>query len=463
MRDFCTVLHPRTGVKVGRAGDPRGCAKYRMISKHRGVVRDLLSATSARLVVLPVAAVAAILTTRLINVALGPQSFAIYSLVAGLPLLFSYADLGLGAAIANAASTATTDVARFQAILRQSLVISFSVASLIAITSTLIGVAGGWPGLLGLSDPNLNVPISLAMIVFGFSLPGGLGRSILLGIGRYGPSVVIQGLTPAVSLIVVAVAIGFGGRTGEIVAISSLGVFISNWAGFILAAVSIPGTWADYLRSSQRGAMGEVVRTSIPMLILMAGGGVLFQSGRLVLSHTSTLQQVAIYAALWTFFQPLLSVVQTAGFALWPRFAAARAAGDAPRREFRAATVTSAIIGLCAGLGLASLGPLAVHIATGGKVEADNVQCAILGAVLVVQAVMMPAGMILTFPTGLWWQSIMTWVAAAILITVGAWKSVSLGATAPMLGLLVGLAIGQAIPAFAVAAYLLTGRERKDV
>lgn len=433
-----------------------------MSTKQRGVVRELLSAMSARLLVLPVGAAAAIFTTRLINEVLGPQPFAIYSLVAGLPLLFSYADLGLGAAIANAASAAKSDPVRFQSILRQSLFISFSAATLIATVSILLGAAGLWSGLLGLSDPDLNVPISLAISVFGFSIPGGLGRSILLGIGRYGPSVIIQGLTPVVSLGVVAVALGSGAETAGLVAVSSLGVFIDNWIGFILAAVSIPGTWADYLRNSQRGAMGEVIRTAMPMIVLMAGGAILFQSGRLVLSHTSTFQQVAVYAALWTFFQPLLSVVQTAGFSLWPRFAAARAAGHAPRGEFRAATFISAMIGLCAGIGLTALGPLAVNLATAGKVEVDTLQCAVLGAVLVVQATMMPAGMVLTFPKGLWLQSVTTWAAAAILVTFGVWKSASLGAIAPMWGLLAGLAIGQAIPTITAAVYFLADRERTD-
>lgn len=430
-----------------------------MTGKPRSVVRELLSAMSARLLVLPAAAGAAILTTRLVNEELGPQSFAVYSLVAGVPLLFSFADLGLGAAITNAASTATTNPAHFQAVLRRSLLISFLIATLIAMASLLLGAAGLWSGLLGLADPNLNAPISLAMIVFGFSVPGGLGRSILLGIGRYAPSVIIQGLTPVVSLGVVAVAIAFGAQTGGIVAVSSLGILVVNWIGFMFAAVSMPGTWADYRRKPRRGVMGEVIRTAMPMMVLVAGGGVLFQSGRLVLSHTSTLQQVAIYAALWTFFQPLLSVVQTAGQALWPRFAGARAAGLAPRHEFRVATLTSALIGLCAGLGLTVLGPLSVEIATAGKIEADVFQCAILGAVLVVQATMLPAGMILTFPRGLWLQSITQWVAAAIVVTIGALGSPRLGATAPMLGLLAAITIGQAVPAITAAAVFLKRQE----
>jgi O-antigen/teichoic acid export membrane protein len=434
-----------------------------MNTKPRGVVRELLSAMTARLLVLPVGAVAAIFTTRLINEKLGPQSFAVYAIVAGVPLLFSYADLGLGAAVTNAASTATTDSGRFQAVLRRSLLISFSVAFLIATVSIMFGAAGLWSGLLGLSDPSLNAPITLAMVVFGFSVPGGLGKSILLGIGRYGPSVIIQGLIPVFSLGFVAVAIGFGTRIGGIVAVSSLGIFFVNWIGFIFAAVSMPGTWADYRRKPQRGVMGEVIGTAMPMMVLVAGGGMLFQSGRLLLSHTSTLQQVAVYAALWTFFQPLFSVVQAAGLALWPRFAAARAASRDVSRELWAAMSTSALIGLCAGLGLTVFGPLAVEFASAGEIEADVSQCAILGAALVVQATMLPAGMILTFPRGLWFQSATTWAAAAIVVFISLLTSDSLGATAPMWGLLAGITLGQAIPTITAAVIFLRDREPKHV
>ena len=243
------------------------------------------------------------------------------------------------------------------------------------------------------------------MIGFAFSVPGGLGRAVLMGVGRYEASVVIQGLTPVLSLGVIGAALGLGAQTGGIVAVSSIGVFLANWIGFLVAAISIPAKPAGYSRSLQRGGMGEVIRTAMPMVAMTAGGAVVYQSGRLVLSHTSTLQQVAVYSALWTFFQPLLSVVVTAGLALWPRFAAARSEGRAVQHEFRLATRTTAAIGLCAGVGLTVLGPLAVHIATAGKVEVDIFQCAILGATLTALAAMLPAGVILMFPRGLWLQS----------------------------------------------------------
>jgi O-antigen/teichoic acid export membrane protein len=413
----------------------------------------------ARALVLPVAAVAIVFTTRLINQTFGSETFAIYSLVAGLPLLIPFADLGLGAAVTNAASTASTDPAKFHAVLRRSLLIAFGIAALIAAASAAAAVTSIWSDILGVSDPTLNLPVSLAMTFFGFSIPGALGTKILLGIGRYVPGVVIQGSGPLLSLGVIGAAIGFGADTGGVVAVSTLGVFFANWIGFLYAKVVMPCAPDDFRGTRQHQVMGDVIRMAVPMIVMTSGGAVLHQSGRLVLSHTSTLEQVAVYAALWTFFQPLMSVVVTATLTLWPRFVAARAEGRDIRREFRTATITSIAIGLCAGIGLTALGPFAAHLATAGNVEVGRVQCAILGAVLVVEAIALPAGMTLNFPRGIWLQSATQWGAAVIAVAVSMLYSSSIGATAPMLGLLLGVLIAHAIPTVIAAEVLISRQE----
>jgi hypothetical protein len=110
-------------------------------------------------------------------------------------------------------------------------------------------------------------------------------------------------------------------------------------------------------------------------------------------------------------------------------------------------------------VGLTVLGPLAVQFATAGKIQVDIVQCAILGATLTIKAAMLPAGMILTFPRGLWLQAGAVWAAAIIGVTIGLWGSASLGATAPLLGLLAAITFGEAIPIIAAAMVFLRRRE----
>ena len=87
-------------------------------------------------------------------------------------------------------------------------------------------------------------------------------------------------------------------------------------------------------------------------------------------------------------------------------------------------------------------------------------QCAILGATPTILAAMTPAGMIPTFPRGLWLQAGGAWAAAIIVVTVGALGAASLGVTAPLLGLFAALTFVEAIPMIAFAAVVMRRRER---
>jgi hypothetical protein len=76
---------------------------------------------------------------------------------------------------------------------------------------------------------------------------------------------------------------------------------------------------------------------------------------------------------------------------------------------------------------------------------------------------MMPAGMILTFPRGLWLQAGAAWIAAIIGVAIGVWGAASLGATAPLLGLLAAITVGEAIPIIAAAMIFMNRREHSHV
>ena len=76
---------------------------------------------------------------------------------------------------------------------------------------------------------------------------------------------------PGVSLDVIAAALGLGVETGGIVAVSSVGVFAANWIGFPFAAGSMPAIPAGYHRNLQRGVMGEVIRTAMPVVAMTKG------------------------------------------------------------------------------------------------------------------------------------------------------------------------------------------------
>jgi hypothetical protein len=84
------------------------------------MVLHFIASAGARLAILPFTGVAAILTARLLSGSTGIPAYATYALVASIPLLFSFADLGVGSAVTNAAGYSFARPAAFFAVLRRA-------------------------------------------------------------------------------------------------------------------------------------------------------------------------------------------------------------------------------------------------------------------------------------------------------------------------------------------------------
>ena len=77
------------------------------------------------------------------------------------------------------------------------------------------------------------------------------------------------------------------------------------------------------------GDQGErVFDTAWPMLIQMIALPLAMQSNRLILSHVSSVDELATYSLASQMFNPIFSVSIAASMALWPVFARARSRGE---------------------------------------------------------------------------------------------------------------------------------------
>jgi len=410
-----------------------------------GIVRGILSGAGARLFVLPVAAIAAIASARLMTDQFGIETFAWYALVAGLPLLLPFADFGMGAAISSAGALAALTregASDFRRLVRKALLIALAIGGSLALISLLLADLGWWALIVGAADPMLNVPIGAAMATFALSIPGALGYSILLGLGRNGLGVVLQGLSPVISLSAVVLVVVGGGDPAAIIALACVGPFLMNWVGLIVASRLLPAQ--DAARATPRGM--RILPTAAPMMLLMAAGAVYLQSGRLIVAHLGGVLELASLAAAWLFFQPLLSVVQTAARSLWPHFTQARAAAGTTSREFRHALFVMSAIGLVAGAGLVIFGLPLTHLATAGAANPSFLLIVVLGFVLALQGVFAPIGMYLTTSRGLWMQAGASWAAAIVAVLVAVAFVPSIGAVAVPVGLVAGLLGCQLVP-----------------
>jgi O-antigen/teichoic acid export membrane protein len=417
--------------------------------------RGLIGSASARLLVMPISGVASILTARLLTERLGIETYAIFALCMSIFLLFPFADLGAGAALTNATATIEMRPAQFAVVLRRAMTVTSLSGGLFISGCLLLAVAEMWPRLLGLPTSEFNWPIAIGISFFGLAIPGGLGISILIGLGRNGVSVVTQGLIPVVTLALVALALALDGSTGGVLILTGVSYAAGNWACLAIALRQRPVRRARHLARGDRrsptiaDASTSLRSTALPMMLIMGASALTFQVGRLTLAHTGTLADVAVYAAAWLTFQPVLSLVQVASLSLWPRFALARSGGSnlAPA-IYREALTINLVLGGGGAVGLMLLGPFISRLAVGGSVDAPLGIFAVLGLVVLVQASYQPSAMYLTDPRGLRFQAV-TGVGTAVGVSLLTYPLSSafqgLGAA---VALLVGVLCFQALPCF---------------
>lgn len=432
-----------------------------MISARATLVGGILRGFGAKLLVLPFAAVATLTLARLVSAHLGIETFAWYALISGLPLLFPFLDFGMGAALASAgalASTSSSKQAEFSWLVRRTFSIAVLIALGLSAVSLALGASGLWTKLVGIPDQDLNWPISIALATFAFSIPGSLSYSILLGLGRNGLSVVIQGLTPVVSLAIISAALALGAGTDAVISLACAGPLLATCIAFLVAKTFIrrPGPLTETPANRPR-----ILNTAGPMIFLMLTGATYLHSGRLVVAHLGDTEDLATFAASWIVFQPLWSVIQTAARSLWPHFTRARQSSGLLPNGFGTAFAMTSTLGLVLGIALITLGPALANFATSGKAEMDMWLFIGLAGVLLLQGMQAPAGMYLTDPRGLWWQVFCSIFSAvtALAFSIGAFDL--LGPTSVGLGLSLGLLAFQVIPLNVAATVAISQKGTK--
>jgi hypothetical protein len=140
---------------------------------------------------------------------LGSADYGLVSLLMGLQLLLPFLDLGTGAAVLNAASSqhVAQGAHPLSPVLRQAVRVTVLTSSLVFAAVGAVAVAGWWPRLLGFpGDSRVTWGI---LLIFGLNIvarPLMLASTVLIGLGRATLIVLLQGLVPAVGLVVVLLA-----------------------------------------------------------------------------------------------------------------------------------------------------------------------------------------------------------------------------------------------------------------
>lgn len=417
-----------------------------------GVLRSAVSTAVAKVLVTGVGGALGVVTSRIILQRYGVDEFAQYGLLNGLRYLLPFADLGIGAIVVNvvAQSAHPRSSPTVQATLTTALRALILSGTVVVLAAILVHVFGGWPALLGDGlMPGGSAVATSCFIVFGLSVPLGVGARILIGLGRNTLQTMLLGLVSPFFLggLLVLVATG-SDSAGRWVATASYAAGTITAAIILVAAgrlvsPTLGRAIADVPRL-RRVSNVPVLAVAGPMLVQTVAMPVAMQTDRVLLSHGGTTLDLARYMLAQLIFGLGMQALIASGVSLWPHFARARANGVIatpwrPVAAFLAVTVVFSAV-MCVAM------PNVARLVAAGRLDIPLGLTVVNSLLLVLQAVNYPIGMYMTDPSGLKFQVVPIALMALTNVTLS-WLLIGpYGAIGPVLGSVIAIAVFQVVP-----------------
>jgi O-antigen/teichoic acid export membrane protein len=365
--------------------------------------------------------------------------------------ILPFADLGIGAAVVNAASTANTAESRShaEAVVAGALRALTAVAAVLTVVALAISALGGWQAILGqtLQDDSTRA-VGFCIVLFAIALPINVCQRVAVGVGANDKQIVLQVVQPFLTLaLVVITAVTFHDPSLAFVSFffaylltSTINLFFANrWSDGLISSA---GVRARRLRE-RLNVTREIVDAALPMSVMMVGIPLVLQSHRIMLSNFGTTVDVARYSLAAQIFLPITALAAAASTTLWPFFARARVDGPdggssrSSSPFFFSAVLAGAALVLCGGLTL--LSPWVSALISGGAVDVSVALGIASTAFVGVQIAQAPLGVFLTDVVGLRFQAvcmvplvIVVWAASRYAVEGGGSEGVLWMTTAAM-------------------------------
>jgi O-antigen/teichoic acid export membrane protein len=152
--------------------------------------------------------------------------------------------------------------------------------------------------------------------------------------------------------------------------------------------------------------------------------------------------------------------LSTAGLAYWPVFVKRRAATEQTVRMWWRLTATFAGIAAITTVGMVALSPWAATVLSGRRIDVSVWLALAFGAMLVGQAVHLPANVLLTRPNEARWQAQWVLVMAALSIGLGCAAAARFGAVGVVYASALAILAAQVLPDLLWAPTLVRRRPR---
>ncbi|CAN5602635.1 oligosaccharide flippase family protein [soil metagenome] len=419
--------------------------------------------TVFRVVGTPLIAVIGLLNTALIVRQTGEAVFGVVSLITTLTLLIPFADLGIGGVVTSACSRRGRLIEDREAVatVQRGLRMMILVAAVAILASTAIMATDTWHVLIGTTTGHDDrVAITVATCLIAVGIPAGIGIRILIGLNM-NPLAVLISITNAGFALLITVILETIGVTGIWYAVSGpFGALVGNCIATAVALRMSGLRWSAFSRPDAEFARSRLLQGSMWMFVLTIGLPLGLQSHRLILSHVSTPDELSRFALTAQIFGVIWMVFDTAGMALWPVFVKRRSDVGASTKLWLKAVAVFGSVSAVAGVGIVAFVPWATSVLSDGQIVATRSLAVAFAALLIVECIHLPAGVMLTMPRELRWQSGCITVMGVTAVLLGTWWAAQWGGTGVIAAAALATVVAQVIPDFLWIPRLLRRRAR---
>ncbi|MDQ1137029.1 O-antigen/teichoic acid export membrane protein [Microbacterium sp. SORGH_AS 1204] len=333
----------------------------------------------------------------------GFDTYAVASLLAAIPALLPFADLGLGASVVNASSDLTRDRTNARAKDTVVLAVRATVLSAIGLASVgcITAAIDAWPSLLGVgaaaSDVSLAGAIALTFVGIGVVLA--MAGRALQGMGRVSQVYLLTSIGPILGLLVALAVVSSHPATALVGLAPFAGAIIASCLCVFPARRAYPGPiLRDLLsRKIHSGLTREIVSTSSSSLIVTLGTVLAFQADRVILGHFSSVDQVGQYSLVAPMYIAGYALLNAVGQNLWPHYRDLKARSMMSTSVLNLDVLRSGLLAALGGLAIVLAGPSITSLMTGDTdVDVNSALFFAFAGLAIIQGIHLPSAMLLT-------------------------------------------------------------------
>jgi O-antigen/teichoic acid export membrane protein len=414
----------------------------------RIVSNPLVRVVGVRAVTFPITLVCGLVWLRLVIGHFGAADYAFVGLIVGLQFLLNFLDFGTAAHVLESAGEyrAHKDVSALGRALGAAWKTIFFGNLVVLIGAVVLLLLGVWGAILGFPErtSTAGVAIVLVLAVNALVRPLSLSTALVGGLGRPAIATWTQALTGLSSLGILVILLSLDAPAAFVTLSPIVGQLIAFMVSFVFSLKMVPGLLkAAALGMRQSGAGQKLRRLAVPMLIIQAIGPLNSQLDRLVISHLSTVDALAIYSLGAQLFVSAESFITVLTAALWAEFAELRAKGGPRAAVARSLQYIKRLwmVGVLFGVAFAILSRAFSPFISDGQLHLPWVFCAVLGATLPLSAMGFVMGIGLTDYRSLRVQPVLLFLTTGINLALTVALAAPLGALGPALATLIAALI----------------------